>query len=138
MSQLNWQPRSSAPTPGGVVADAALAGAVLALLRQRSDDSLRRLSAVATRDLLVILGPADELPWLDGVRYCAPEACAPALWLPTNTIPALPLDLVQNALLRRADSQPVLLWHAPEHILPLSRALPLTAAALDWLIGELG
>lgn len=138
MPQLDWQPRSSVPKPAGVVADAALAGAVLALLRQRSDDSLLRLSAVATRDLLVILGPTDELPWLDGIRYCAPDACAPALWLPTHAAPALPLDLVQDALLRRADSRPVLLWHTPEHILPLSQALPLTAARLDWLSGELG
>ncbi|WP_343730885.1 hypothetical protein [Duganella sp.] len=138
MPQLHWQPRISAPTPAGVVAKAALAGAVLTLLRQRDADSLLRLSAVATRDLLVILGPTAELPWLDGVRYCAPEACAPALWLPTHTAPALPLDLVQDALLRRADSRPVLLWHAPEHILPLSQALPLTTARLDWLSGELG
>ncbi len=137
MTALDWQPRGTVPAPAGMVVPARQAGAVIALLGQRSDQRLRQLAAVATRDLLVILGPEEELPWLDGVRYCAADPLAPDLWLPTHTAPALPLDLLQAALLRRADSRPLLLWHAPEHLLPLAAPLTLSGAALAWLDAQL-
>jgi hypothetical protein len=116
---------------------ASQAAAVLARLGARDDERLQRLSAVATRDLLVIVGPEQELPWLDGARYCAPDPLAPELWLPTHTAPGMPLDLVQTALLRRVDSRPLLLWNAPEQILPLSAALPLSGTVLAWLDAQL-
>lgn len=137
MSLLHWQPCTSHTAPAGLVVAAAQAASMLGLLQQRSEERLQHLSAVATRDLLVLLGPEHELPWLDGVRYCAPAADAPELWLPTHTVPALPLDLVQSALLHRIDSRPLLLWHAPEQVLPLSSALPLSGALLAWLATEL-
>ena len=136
MPLLDWHARTSSLTPAGIVASGMTARALLTLLLQRSAEQLQPLSLVATRDLLVILGPNDALPWVDGVRYCAPDAGAPELWLPTHIVPHLPLDLVQSALLCRADSRPVLLWNAPEQILPLSNAAAVDSALLSWLIGE--
>lgn len=137
MPVMAWQPRHAALTPAGLVAPTALAPALLALLRRREATSLAALSVVATRDLLVLLGAADALPWLDGARYCAPDPQARNLWTSTHLAPALPADLVQINLIDRAASSPVLLWHAPEQLLPLAGAQPLTPSLLDWLVEEL-
>jgi MoxR-vWA-beta-propeller ternary system domain bpX5 len=137
MPVMAWQPRAVALTPAGLVAPASLAPALLALLRRRKATLLAALSVVATRDLLVLLGAADALPWLDGVRYCAPDPQAGNLWTPTHLMPSLPVDLVQTSLIERAASSPVLLWHAPEQLLPLAGAPALTPSLLDWLDGAL-
>ncbi|MDC8757857.1 hypothetical protein [Janthinobacterium fluminis] len=134
---MAWQARTTALTPAGLVALAPLAPALLSLLRQRSAEQLQRLSVVATRDLLVVFGANDMLPWIDGARYCAPDPDARNLWMPTHLAPVLPADLVQSNLIERAGSSPVLLWNAPEQILPLAHAQALTSSLLDWLSQEL-
>ncbi|PHV04346.1 hypothetical protein CSQ96_26455 [Janthinobacterium sp. BJB412] len=137
MPVMAWQARPTALTPAGLVAPGALAPALLTLLRQREAKQLSALSVLATRDLLVLLGANDALPWIDGARYCAPDPDARNLWTPTHLAPALPSDLVQANLLERAGSSPVLLWHAPEQLLPLAGAQALTPSLLDWLAREL-
>jgi hypothetical protein len=134
---LDWQERAPALAPAGLVAAGRQARALLLQLQQRDDAGLKGLSLVATRDMLVLLGEAGQLPWLDGVRYCAPDPEAPALWLPTWLRPALPSDLVHAALHRRAAHGRLLLWPTPEHLLPLDGALPIDQPLLAWLAQEL-
>jgi hypothetical protein len=139
MRVLDWSVREEALEPAGLVAaGGSVARAVLATLRAGDTARLRSLSAVATRDMLVLLGPATALPWVDGVRYCAPDPCAPGLWLPTHLAPGLPPDLVQSNLMRRTGGGPLLLWHEPEQVLPLDGALALNGPVLDWLAVETG
>ena len=137
MTGMAWHTRPMALTPAALVASAALAPALLALLRQSTLERLAALSVVATRDLLVLLGTSDALPWIDGARYGAPDPDAPNLWTPTHLAPAWPADLVQANLIERAGSSPLLLWHAPELLLPLAGAQTLTPSLLDWLDREL-
>lgn len=136
MTALHWIPRDDALAPGGAVATGATVAGVLAQLRARPAEALAPLSAVAARGLLVVLGPAQALPWSDGVRYCAAEPSAPMLWLPTHMAPGLPADLVQANLARRMAQWPALLWHEPEQLLPLDGAMDLTPALLGWLHEE--
>ena len=133
MTVLEWQRRAEPLAPGGLVADGAVARQLLAQLRPLAEQVLARLRIVATRDLLVVLGA--DLPWFDGVRYCAPDPAAPTLWLPTHLAPTLAPDLLRRSLAARAGAGPVLLWNAPEHMLPLADARALTPALLDWLDG---
>jgi hypothetical protein len=137
MPVMAWQTRAVALTPAGLVAPASMAPALLSLLRLGEAKQLSALSVVATRDIVVLLGANDVLPWLDGARYCAPDPDARNLWTPTHLAPALPVDLVQTNLIERAASSPVLLWHAPEQLLPLAGAQALTPSLLDWLTREL-
>lgn len=136
---LPWMPRrqtaadSDTPAPRGLVAQGGVARAVLARLQALDAAQLQPLSATACRDFLVLLGPASSLPWVDGVRYCAPATTAPGLWLPTHVQPDLPADLLQAALARRVQRAPVLLWHDPEQIFPLNEAANLTTDYLQWL-----
>lgn len=137
MPMMAWQTRPVALTPAGLVASGSLVSALLSLLRQCEAKQLSALSVVATRDLVVLLGANETLPWIDGARYCAPDPDARNLWTPTHLVPALPADLVQANLIERAGSSPVLLWHAPEQLLPLAGAQALTPSLLDWLAQEL-
>ena len=137
MPVMAWQTRPAALTPAGLVAPAVLASPLLSLLRLWEAKQLSTLSVVATRDLIVLLGANDGLPWIDGARYCAPDPDAGNLWTPTHLAPALPTDLVQANLIERADSSPLLLWHAPEQLLPLAGAQALTPSLLHWLTQEL-
>lgn len=134
MVTIVWRPRADPLAPAGLVAGGAVMHAVLRALAQGAHTAL---SVVATRDLLVVLGPAPDLPWVDGVRYCAPAPDAPGLWLPTPWMPDLPADLVHAALRRRAPHAALLLWNDPDWVLGLDEARPLQPAVLDWLQREL-
>lgn len=136
MSVLGWTAREAALAPSGLVATGAATSLLLASLGRREPAELARLSVVATRSLLVVLGANELLPWIDGVRYCAPAPAGPQLWLPTHLAPGLPVDLLQANLVARAGRSPVLLWNEPELLLPLDQAMPLTPALLDWLSQE--
>jgi hypothetical protein len=87
--------------------------------------------------MIVLLGPADALPWIDGARYCAPDSLAQHMWLPTNLRPEMATDLMQENLMRRLQRGPFLLWDAPLQIVPLDAARPLDDAMLAWLAAEL-
>jgi len=137
MHALAWRERAHSLAPTGVVAGGAVAQALVRALKGRDAASLQDLSAVATATLLVLRGDAERLPWVDGVRYCAPDPDAPGLWLPTWLAPTQPPDLVLDVLRRRAGHASLLLWPDPELVLGLDGALPLTPQVLDWLAREL-
>lgn len=92
------------------------------------------LMVTAHADLLILTGPADALPWVDGARYIAPRPEAPTLWLPTHLRPDAPLDLLALALARKLPpaqaAASMLLWPAPAQLVPLHRALAASAAVL--------
>lgn len=92
------------------------------------------LMATAHADLLILTGPADALPWVDGARYIAPRPEAPTLWLPTHLRPDAPLDLLALALARKLPpaqaASSMLLWPDPAQLVPLHRALAASAAVL--------
>ena len=101
MAVLEWKRRQEALVPSGLVTAGAVTLRLLAQLKLASDEALQRLTVVATRDLMVLLGSNDDLPWIDGARYCAPDPGAQTLWLPTTMAPALPPDLLRQSAARR-------------------------------------
>ncbi len=138
MSVLEWSAaKTDAPTPSGIIAAGVVARHLLEKLRSLTEQDLGRLAVVVNRDLLVLIGPHNILPWVDGLQYCAPHAHARDLWLPTHVTLTLSADLVQAALARRLGAQAVLLLHDPEQIIPLAKAVYLSPALLTWLQQEL-
>lgn len=133
MQVLHWTARSEALTPAGMVTAGAATRRLLSRLGTLDGPALSRLSGLATRDMLVVLGAAGDLPWIDGARYCAPDPVVQSLWLPTNMTPVLPTDLVRRSARARAGDEALLLWPAPELFLPLGGARSLTPLLLDWL-----
>jgi hypothetical protein len=133
MPVLEWKRRPQALPPSGLVTAGAVTQRLLAQLRLCGDAALARLTAVATRDLLVVIGANDDLPWIDGARYCAPDPVAQTLWLPTTLMPTLPPDLLRRSAVARVGERAVLLWNEPEQLLPLHQPRSLTPELLAWI-----
>lgn len=132
-----WRPRGEPLPAGAAVAWGATARALHQRLLKLEPAQCEGLSATAGRDLLVVVGRADALPWVDGIAYAGPSEAAPGLWLPVLEEPDRPIDLVARALQRRhPQRQPLLLWPQPEAVLPLDRLLPLSAALLARIEGH--
>ena len=116
------------------------AGAVARRLAERmialADGALARLRGVAGADLVVALGEAGDLPWVDGVQYLGVDLAAPRLLVPTAVRPTVALELFQLAVLRRAGAlrAPLAVMTAPRRIASVSGALPVERAHLRaWL-----
>jgi hypothetical protein len=133
-----WQPVADAPAPRAAVGHGVAATRLLARLAAWPAARRAGLAVTGTRDWLVVLGPGDDLPWVDGVRYAAPCADCPSLWLPTHVAPDVPPDLLCKALESRHRRAPFLLWPEPAAVLPLDRQLPADDALLATLARHLG
>jgi hypothetical protein len=123
------QPQACAE-PRAAVAWGSAAMRMLSRLDELPADAQARLSATAGLELLVVTGDAADLPWVEGIAYAAPSPHAPILWLPTLMAPDAPADLLARALRQRFERQPLLLWHAPEAVVPLDQVLPVSPRLL--------
>jgi hypothetical protein len=63
-----------------------------------SDEVLSALRACVASGLIAVVADEASLPWVDGASYLGHDPAAPALLLPTNTAPDVPLDLFAAAL----------------------------------------
>jgi hypothetical protein len=132
-----WRPAVDAVAPRAAVGHGVAANRLLARLAGTPLARRAALAATGTADWLIVLGPADDLPWVEGVRYAAPCAACPALWLPTHAAPTAPVDLLWRALEARHHRAPVLLWPEPSAVLPLDRQLPVDDALIATLAAHL-
>ena len=132
-----WRPVADAAPPRAAVGQGVVARRLLARLAALPLARRAALTATGTADWLIVLGPTDDLPWVEGVRYAAPCAAAPALWLPTHCAPTAPADLLWRALEARHRRTPLLLWPDPAALLPLDRQLPADDALVATLAAAL-
>jgi hypothetical protein len=128
-----WQDEVEPPAPEGVVGTGAVARRLLEAVAVRVPRERARLSATAHDGLLVLVGPADQLPWVDGVQFVAPRVEVAALWLPTTRRPTVPLDLLAQAVARLHRASPLLMLPEPAQLVSLARLLP----ADDFLIAQI-
>jgi hypothetical protein len=112
---VQWRPRPAPLEPVAMAVRGKAAGVLAERLLARDDEALARLSGVAAPGLLVVLGDAGELPWVDGAVYLGRDAEAPALLLPTTHEPSLPLPLVERALLARSAGSAGVSWTSPPY-----------------------
>ncbi len=137
---LGWNPR---PVPRPVTALAAEGAAAAALVRcllGRDDASLGTLRGVASTDRVVVEGPAEALPWVDGGRYLGRCPEAPGLSLPTAEDPTVPVGLLERALHGRGpQTLPCALWPGPDGstvLCPLEGLRPLDRGCLLAWMGD--
>ena len=120
--KLHWRPRSQPLAIEGACAQGQAAGELAVRLLARP--SCRELSGVQARDCLIILGPAEQLPWCEGVIYLGRASTLHPLYLPTHLAPTLPVAWLADALQERCPP--------PWALLPDNRAVGLgPASALD-------
>jgi len=91
---LTWHALDPARTPVAVLAGGTAATALAAAAVRGRERGLP-LRAAASDDDLLVLGRADDLPWVDGATYLGEEA---GLLLPTTLAPNVPADLLRHAV----------------------------------------
>jgi len=137
---VSWRPRPVPLDPVGVAARGEAAKRLAQRLLARSDEALARLSGVASPDLVVLLGEASALPWVEGATYLGRDAHAPSLLLPTNREPGVPLPLLERALLARAAhlqvEPPLAVLLDPPLLASALEARPLVRSRLQAWIAE--
>lgn len=105
-------------------------------LMARAPADLARLRGVASTSVLVVLGEADDLPWVEGASYLGRDPIAPSLWLPTTRAPSVSAALLERALVHLPSRGPCAVLLAPSRIVPLSAARPVVHERLAAFLAE--
>ncbi|MER2562534.1 MAG: hypothetical protein ABTQ32_17550 [Myxococcaceae bacterium] len=124
------------PLPArAVVAEHDVARRLATRLLALDEATRRQLRLVVTNEVVVALGPAEALPWVDGVRYFGAEPESLAMLVPT-TRETTPSSVLVERALRRAHQLPAgpFALLSLERILPLGRSTPVSAHALAALL----
>lgn len=132
---IRWQPRDIPLVPSAVAARGEAAILLAQRLLQRDDDTLGKLEGVAGKQLIVVRGPTNLLPWADGVQYLGIDPAAPGLLSPTNYQPSVPQQLLERALAAKSGLPGMIavLPH-PQSLVPLQSARPVSRQTLAaWL-----
>jgi hypothetical protein len=130
-----WSPRA---LPLHALAVAGVGPVALALARRAlavDDAALARWSGVAGPGVLVLLGDAESLPWVDGVLYLGRDPAAPSLLLPCTLAPDVAPALLDRALVARAEAgTPLAVLPRSGHLVPVGTARPVSRETLGaWL-----
>jgi len=96
-----WRDRAAPLVPAAVLGLGPVASALGDRLDRMSDDELTKLEGAAGREALVVLGPADRLPWVEGAVYLGRDPQAPTLLLPTAIEPHVHPALLEAAVARQ-------------------------------------
>ncbi len=120
--------------PLAPVAAAAVGEVARALLTALAGRTLDGLTGVVSYDplVVVILGEAKLLPWVDGIAYLGRDSVASGLMLPTTRRPAAPVDVFAAAVRARVPpaAWPVVALEDPCLLIPVGNARPLGRAEL--------
>jgi hypothetical protein len=129
--QVSWLPRQEPLAPVAAAARGEAAARLARRLLEETDDSLAELKGVGGRGVLVVLGAAVRLPWVEGVTYLGRDERAPALLLPTALEPSAPAALLERAFARRFPKlMPCALLTGPAALVPVAEARPVARETL--------
>ena len=135
--EVRWRPRREPLAPVGAAARGAAAARLARRLLEEDDDQLAELKGVGGQGVLVILGAAERLPWVEGVTYLGRDERAPALLLPTALEPSAPAALVERAFAARFPKlMPCAVLTGPAALVPVAGARPVAREALLRWVGE--
>ncbi len=133
--KIRWTPRDCPLMPVAVAGQGGTSLRLARRLLQLDDESLGQLEGVAGRQLIIVQGRSDLLPWVDGVQYLGVDSVAPSALFPTNYQPSLPQELLESALrvkLHAVGSIAVL--PDPLLLVPMRNARPVSRQTLArWL-----
>src|SRR5215469_17037652 len=76
--KIRWTPRDYPLKPLAVAGQGATSLRVAQRLLQLDDEFLGQLEGVAGRQVIVVQGRSDLLPWVDGIQYLGVHSIAPS------------------------------------------------------------
>jgi hypothetical protein len=131
--KIRWQNRPDALSPCAVVTFDAAAISLAEKLLSLEDEKLHFLQGIGGKQMILLTGEGENLPWTNGAIYLGRDAQMPSVLLPTTLKPNCPLDLFERALnekFSRLSPFAVL----PEKIIPFGAAKPLSRPVVEnWL-----
>lgn len=133
--KIRWKPRDYPLLPVAVAARGETSFRLARRLLQLEDESLGRFEGVAGKQLLLVQGPSELLPWVSGVQYLGIEATAPFVLFPTNYQPSLPPELLSRAFATKLGvSGSFAIVPEPLLVVPMRNARPLCRRTIvSWL-----
>ena len=117
---LSWTPRPQPLEVEGVAADGAVTAPLVKKLLSRLP-SLNGVRGVRAGSGLVLLGPAADLPWCDGLTYLGRPNPQSLLYMAVHLVPSLPIEWLAHSL--RQQCAP------PWALLPDNRVIGLAQAS---------
>ena len=135
--EVEWRPRREPLAPIGAAARGPAAARLAQRLLDEDDDVLAELKGVGGRGVLVILGAAERLPWVEGITYLGRDEQAPALLMPTALEPSAPSPLLARAFAARFPGLlPCAVLTGPAALVPVAEARAVARETLlKWLGG---
>ncbi|MCC6536208.1 MAG: hypothetical protein IT162_01575 [Bryobacterales bacterium] len=127
---VTWTPRMPAAPPLTASGVYLQGHAARGLARELLTAPLPPLEAVFIAEGIVLLGPAEQLPWRDGALYLGRDAAEPRLYLPSTLAPSVPVEWLAAALARQHGLHPPYALTESKTVIPLAGARPLDAATL--------
>jgi hypothetical protein len=131
--EIDPAPVGDALAIDGVVARGDAVPRMLARLRAEDDESLARMRGVIGDGIVIVIAPADALPWMDGARYLARAAGEPNVLLPTGMRTRLDARIVLRALLAKTPGlrPPIVLLPDTRQLVSIADARPIARARLE-------
>jgi hypothetical protein len=133
--RIRWTPRDCPLMPVAVGGQGETSLRLARRLLQLEDEFLGQLEGVAGRQVIVVQGRSDLLPWVDGVQYLGVDSVAPSVLFPTNYQPSLPQELLANALKAKLHAVgSIAVLPDPLLLVPMRNAKPVSRRTLArWL-----
>lgn len=133
--KIRWTPRDCPLRPVAVAGQGEISLRLARRLLQLDDESLGQLEGVAGRQVIVVQGRSDLLPWVDGVQYLGVDSIAPSVLFPTNYQPSLPQELLASALRVKLHAAGLIaVLRDPLLLVPMRNAKPVSRRTLAlWL-----
>ncbi|MHA7627533.1 bpX5 domain-containing protein [Corallococcus sp. M7] len=131
---VRWRPRALPLEPVAVAGVGPVALALGHRASRAEDSVLASWNGVAGPDVLVLLGTAASLPWVDGAVYLGRDPLAPALLLPCSLEPEVAPSLLERALLAGQGDAPLAVLPASGMLVSVAAAKPVARVSLSaWL-----
>ncbi|RKH70030.1 hypothetical protein [Corallococcus aberystwythensis] len=136
---VRWRPRVLPLEPVAVAGAGSVALALGHRASRADDAALAAWTGVAGPEVLVLLGAAASLPWVDGAVYLGRDPLAPALLLPCALEPDVAPSWLERALLAGQGDAPLAVLPASGVLVSVGSAQPVARASLtEWLLAADG
>lgn len=141
IQQLRWQWTNSVKTDR---VSAALAWyntritLINYLLKNVDESQYNQLQIVSHKDVIILIGHEESLPWFDGISYAGYDDIEPRIWRPSYKVPCIPLSLLADSLCQHYQLTPLLIWDNPKVIIPFNHAQLVDKRLLNILAEQCG
>lgn len=141
IEQISWQWINS-PKTNRVCAALAWHNTRLTLvnylLNHVDESQYKQLQIVSHKDVIVLIGTEERLPWFDGIQYAGYDDVEPRLWRPSHKTPNIPLPLLADSLCQHHKHTPLLIWDSPKVLIAFNHAQIVDKILLNVLAMQCG